>query len=148
MAISSDLFLAILALDSYHRGYDPGIIVTGDRLGNAQIGVSSNILGEQRTKSASFYAQAYTWNGKTIISYRGTDNTSPLSSASDIWNGWTLGAGFSNASQGGLAREFYEHAQVMNKSVFDPAGSNVILTGHSLGAGLAGYISALAAQER
>ena len=30
MAISSDLFQAILAMDAYIRGYDKGLVVSGD----------------------------------------------------------------------------------------------------------------------
>ena len=36
MTISDDLFLSILAMDSYNRGYDPGIAgLTGTSIGNA-----------------------------------------------------------------------------------------------------------------
>lgn len=55
-----------------------------------------------------------------------------------------VGAGFPDTarSQARPAREFFE--SVTGKSIFDPsAGDNVIVTGHSLGDGLAGYIGAL-----
>ena len=65
MANSSDLFLAILALDSYNRGYDSGIIVPGsvqNEIGGAHVltfpqSVSSDWV------SAGFYAVAYEWGG-------------------------------------------------------------------------------------
>src|SRR5262249_16854964 len=75
------------------------------------------------------------------LSYRGTDDTRILSNTSDFWNGWTLGAGFNTASGAGIARDFYEG--VTGRSVFAPAPSNVVLTGHSLGAGLAGFVGVL-----
>ncbi|WP_417415420.1 hypothetical protein [Hoeflea sp.] len=105
MPISQDLFMAILAMDSYNRGYDAGIgdgqnvvnCVDEDGLGaeGSQIGnavVSQQDISEA-AKAAGFYAVAYQWNGETIISYRGTDNPNPLAAGSDFWSGWTLGAG-------------------------------------------------------
>lgn len=115
MTISPELFMAILSMDSYNRGYNPGIsdgehvendvdLGLGDAVdtlvGNARIisRVSSDPDGE--AQAAGFYAVAYDWNGETVISYRGTDNPNPLAAGSDFWNGWTLGAGFPQASQG------------------------------------------------
>ncbi len=89
MTISPELFMAILSMDSYNRGYNPGIsdgehvendvdLGLGDAVdtlvGNARIisRVSSDPNGEAR--AAGFYAVAYQWNGETVISYRGTDN--------------------------------------------------------------------------
>jgi hypothetical protein len=75
MAISDDLFLAILAMDAYNRGYNAGLKVTGAEIGNALIGLEK---GDAEAQAASFFAQAYTWNGegngRTVISYRGTDD--------------------------------------------------------------------------
>ena len=82
MPINNDLFAAILALDSYNRGYNPGITLAGNSIGTANIGVSDNSPNAQL---ASFFAQSYTWNGQTIISYRGTDQATPS------WQDWTLG---------------------------------------------------------
>jgi hypothetical protein len=70
MTISNDLFMAILAMDSYNRGYNPGLNIVGNQIGNASIGLAK---GDQEAVAASFFAQAYTWNTKTVISYRGTD---------------------------------------------------------------------------
>lgn len=44
MAISADLFAAILAMDSYNRGYDAGLNVVGDQIGNAFLGFDSSAL--------------------------------------------------------------------------------------------------------
>ena len=76
MAISNELLMAILAMDSYNRGYNPGITdsgiaalgLQGSQLGNVTLGLARSI------ESSSFFAQAYTLaNGQTVISYRGTD---------------------------------------------------------------------------
>ncbi|WP_162933127.1 hypothetical protein [Roseovarius sp. EL26] len=49
MAISKDLFLSILAMDAYNRGYDAGINDEGendlDGLGHGQIGSSKRRVG-------------------------------------------------------------------------------------------------------
>ena len=72
MAISKDLFLAILAMDSYNRGYNAGIGPIGvglgltGQIGNATIGINSNALDQpgliDRDQAASFYAQSYSLN--------------------------------------------------------------------------------------
>jgi fermentation-respiration switch protein FrsA (DUF1100 family) len=138
-ATADDLFLAILSLDSYNRGYGVGMAdVSGNQLGTATI-TSQGFTETQ--KAAGFYATAYSWNGHTVISYRGTSFVgSP--DPSDVIQGWTLSAGDITAWQPRLAEQFYN--QVVNPDVFSgTAPSNVILTGHSLGGGLAGFISLL-----
>jgi hypothetical protein len=89
MTVSRDLFLAILAMDAYNRGYDAGI-ATGESgsaitgLGDASDGtatigtatVSFNLLDaeiSQAAQSAGFYALAYDTDFGTVVSYRGTD---------------------------------------------------------------------------
>ena len=162
MTISKELFLAILALDSYNRGYGAGIddgVGTDDGLGvnGASIGNAAILRdrGNDAAKDAGFYAVAYTLgeavgsgadalaSGSTVISYRGTDNFeayNKASGANDVINGWLGGSG-TPTSQTSLALEFYE--SVTGKSVFEGAAENTILTGHSLGGGLAGLVSAL-----
>ena len=86
MTISKDLFLAILSMDAYNRGYNEGIAGLGG-LGT-QIGSATIITDSETTNStkdaaqaASFYAVAYDvdgadidgLDGTTVISYRGTD---------------------------------------------------------------------------
>ena len=69
------VFLSIIAMDSYQRGYAPGINgVTGSKIGTASIlQDSSDRLGFSVTSATGFFAQSYTWGSETIISYRGTD---------------------------------------------------------------------------
>lgn len=84
MTMSRDLFLAILAMDSYNRGYNQSVggLPEEGSLGSATIVSRSEIFGSeadavfQNWQDAGFYAIAYNWNGETIISYRGTDDTS------------------------------------------------------------------------
>jgi hypothetical protein len=144
--MNNDVFLSILAMDSYNRGYGAGVSfgensdAAGTQLGIATIqSHSSNDLTSPEVASG-FYALSYSWNGQTVISYRGTDSYKIFSGASDLWNGWTVGAGFSESPQATLAMDFYQ--SVTFHSVFDH-GSTPLLTGHSLGGGLAGFIGAL-----
>lgn len=99
MTISKELFLAILSMDSYNRGYGAGLsdgkhvengvdLGLGDASGSA-IGsatVSSRISSDPQgaAKTAGFYALAYSIDAtgpedlanKTALAYRGTDNPS------------------------------------------------------------------------
>lgn len=146
---NSDLMVAILAIDAYNRGYNASIeLGDGQTVGLATVSTdSSRLFDVDTTRDSGFFAVAYTWNGKTVISYRGTDNQGLFSKedkgASDIWSGWSIGAGYADASQATWAKKFYE--VVTKQSVYaDVAPSNVVLTGHSLGGGLAGHVAALA----
>ena len=80
MAISNDLFMAILSMDAYNRGYNAGMKdpnatadqgLLGTQIGNASIGSSSSVLtdasGNRLDQPASFYAQSDTLDGKTIV---------------------------------------------------------------------------------
>ncbi len=97
MKISPELMLAVLAMDSYNEGYAPGLKIpslgetTNKVIGDATIiSDSSTKLDPEITKAAGFYAVAYKWDGKTIISFRGTDNVTGEDPAnnggSDLWN--------------------------------------------------------------
>jgi hypothetical protein len=79
--MNPDLFLAILSMDSYNRGYGRGIKFSsadtaankdeiGTKIGAAFITKQDNSEG---AISAGFYALSYNWNGETIIAYRGSD---------------------------------------------------------------------------
>ena len=164
MTLSSDLFLSILSMDAYNRGYGAGLSdgrhvengvdlglgdAIGTQIGTAEISsrVSSDPNGEAR--AAGFYAIAYTVNGvddiadgTTVISYRGTDNASlaatSLQGASDILTGWISGAG-QPAGQSRLAFDFF--TAVTEDDALDGEAGGVVLTGHSLGGGLAGLPS-------
>ncbi len=145
MTISRELFLSILAMDSYNRGYGAGVAglsnAVGTLIGTAHIArrtEDGDILAQQ----AGFYGIAYDWNGETVISFRGTDNFSanPTQGGSDVLNGWVAALG-TQTSQVDEALSFY--AAVTGQSVFAGAAANVVLTGHSLGGGLAGIVSML-----
>jgi hypothetical protein len=117
--MNQDLFLAILAMDAYNRGYGAGIAnlgAEGSWLGEAKIIRQSDVDPNTPGVTAGFYAVAYEWTPKgeptkTVISYRGTDN--PLGGdptkkgGSDLLNGWLIGAGFP-VSQAWLAEQFYK----------------------------------------
>lgn len=140
MSITKDVFLSILALDSYNRGYGPGIELeddNGTQIGAATISKTTiDIPGFQsKAEDAGFYAVAYKLNdtvgtgGDTlakdtiVISYRGTDE------AKDVWNGWTTIGGFPGQSD--LAAKFYQAVKAPNPD------KTIGLTGHSPGGALA-----------
>ena len=139
------LFLSILAMDSYNRGYDVAVLgldVEEDKtkLGGATIKSQSDIEPGSLGRDSSFYAIAYEWNNRLVISYRGADGLS------DLLNGWTTGTGWSDRAQARLAIEFYEG--VTGRWVHSPAAPPAVtLTGHSLGGGLAGLVSALSGAQ-
>ena len=154
MTISKDLFLAILSLDSYNRGYGVGLVVAGAKVGSATIGLTStdaeaNIPDGQ---TAGFYAISYKVgtgvegiaDGTTVIAYRGTDQPNPFTAGSDVVHGWLAATGLPT-SQTNLTLDFYK--AVTKKSVYEGKAENTILTGHSLGGGLAGLASALSGTQ-
>jgi Protein of unknown function (DUF2974) len=146
------LLLAILAMDSYNQGYDKGLFH-----GETQIGTATYLLGSEIVKdengnrldiAAGFYASAYTLaDGTVVISYRGTDNPILLSTetaVSDITRGWISALGVPT-SQTGLALQFYN---AVTQSTYEAGpAANTILTGHSLGGGLAGFVAALSGTQ-
>ncbi len=146
MTISKDLFLALLSLDAYNRGYGAGIDGLGgggSKIGTATVG--SDELLPDGAQAAGFYAVSYDTPYGTVISYRGTDNFTydDVRGASDITKGWTIGAGLTGenpwgiAAQSGLTIDFYD-AVVGDDEPYDLYGQKPIVTGHSLGGGLAG----------
>ena len=158
-----DLFLAILAMDSYHRGYGEQVFTLGRS--TTQIG-KANILNvdiPDGSRPAGFYASAYDVSGvseitdpnKTVIAYRGTDYdaTDGLSTLRDIWYGWGAGAGATGnpwglGSQADLTIKYYESVVRLldnnpARTIYNVGGAKPILTGHSLGGGLAGFASYL-----
>jgi hypothetical protein len=151
--MNRDVFLSILAMDSYNRGYGSSIAGMSEsgQIGSAAIRAFN--VGEQAGwQAAGFYAIAYTVSGvegiadgTTVISYRGTnfDLKGWLSSPAvkDITNGWSLFTGFGSDSQANLAEQFF--TAVTGAGFPDGTASgpgNTILTGHSLGAALAAYV--------
>jgi uncharacterized membrane protein YeaQ/YmgE (transglycosylase-associated protein family) len=135
MSISNELMLAILAMDSYNRGYNAGICpkdiglgLVGSQIGNA---IVDRIDGEATAQAASFFALSYSYNGQTVISYRGTD-----AKLWDLWNGYGLAVGSPYSLESRLAVEFFKSV-VKGSSDSEPTSTmlrnaNVTLTGHSL----------------
>ena len=79
MVTSPELMHAILAMDAYNRGYNPGMVLTGSQIGTATISTDSTrefrdpgADPEDPTpgQAAGFYAVAYAWNGNTIMASR------------------------------------------------------------------------------
>lgn len=105
MTTSNELMYAILAMDSYNRGYGEGIKHGETAIGNAAF-VQDDI--SQEAQAAGFYAAAYSYNNETVISYRGT-NSSPLGEfLKDSLDGWGVGTGNVYEAQGVLAAKFYQ----------------------------------------
>jgi hypothetical protein len=134
---STDLMLAILAMDAYNQGPIPGLLGVGGNIGGA------TRLGIQPSSDAGnsgFSATAYSLNGQTVIAYRGSDVLPGRNGAaifdSASWQdlgAWSLT--FDNnyaAAQAVLAQTFYD--QVRNQV----PGQQIITTGHSLGGALQG----------
>lgn len=82
--MNRDVFLSLLALDAYNRGYGQGVFLNpSDSLngqeernrfiGTARVTNQSDVEVETPGVDAGFYAIAYDWNGETVISYRGTN---------------------------------------------------------------------------
>ena len=131
MPTTNDLMLAVLALDAYNHGYNPGMPgVSGSQIGDATLKFdSAELPTTQNGQAAGFYATTYNWNGKTVISYRGTTFELGINTARDVINGWVLSAGYAAASQPQLALDFY--TSVTGQPVFGgTTTSGVILTGH------------------
>lgn len=129
----SDLEYAILSLDSYNRGPDPGVMGLGGPGSTIGSLTLLNIPVPAGSAEASFYAAAYRdADGNIVISYRGTDD--PTLGA-DL-TAWTGGAGFQTA-QAELAAQFYYQVKQAHPN------ATITLTGHSLGGGLAGLIAQL-----
>jgi hypothetical protein len=145
MTMNRDLFLAILSMDSYNRGYGQGVkdlnVVIGQtKIGNATISSQVDIDEGSAAIAAGFYALAYDMtgvsgfaDGERVIAYRGTD--SPLS---DIWNGYGPAFGAPDGLQALLTLEFYRAVAGANA-----AKGKTLVTGHSLGGGLAGLVGSI-----
>lgn len=107
--MTNELFLAILSMDAYNRGYGHGLDVvaagaSATNIGNATIGLNSTELsaGIPGGQAASFFAQSYTWGNQKVIAYRGTDANPDISSLqsfvtslpqSGVWNGYGTATG-------------------------------------------------------
>jgi hypothetical protein len=93
--MNKHVFLSILAMDSYNRGYNQGVFSVPDAsgIGTATVLAQSSILANSNEVAQGFYAIAYKWNGSTILSYRGTDPSDGANAVKDIINGWSSFSG-------------------------------------------------------
>ena len=114
MPMNREVFLSLLALDAYNRGYGenvggletPTLDADGNpvediRLGRAQIISDSEAVLGPNAQAAGFYAIAYDWNGERVISFRGTNFVSDISDIpqllgtyADISEGWSIFTGW------------------------------------------------------
>jgi hypothetical protein len=154
MTVSNELYMALLAMDSYNRGYKPlvDLVAAGSSsslIGNVAINSSSNAAAGSPEYNAGFFAQSYTLGNQKIISYRGTDQlfTPPWSDdpGGDPWNGYGTALGLPFNDQARMAAEFFQ--DVTGTASSDPSAGNAVLVGHSLGGGLAGFIGAIYRQN-
>ena len=93
--MTNDLLLAILSMDAYNRGSNPGLRVNATSIGGATVGDFSQI------DSTGFFAQAYNLGTQNIISYRGTDDNL------DPFTDWPTGGGAYTNAQALEAAQFY-----------------------------------------
>lgn len=139
MIMSKDLLLAILSMDSYNRGYGAGIDGLGGEgttLGTVAVSKSSSqLFGAGTDQAAGFFAISYDTIYGTVISYRGTNANTAANFLTDLFNSYGTAPGSPANDQAHLAAEFYQ--AVTGTTGGDPRGGDVILTGHSLGGGLA-----------
>ena len=120
---------ALFAQDAYQRSETLTDALDEDFNG-------SKILASKKKDSDGFYAIAYDTGSEIVISYRGTDGV-----FKDVLNGWGGGAGLWFSDQFQLAMEFYHEVRDANP------GKTISLTGHSLGGGLAGFVSSITGAE-
>jgi hypothetical protein len=134
MSDNTALFMAILSLDAYNRGYGPGFDIPNVTINGTQIGTAQFVIPAS-DPSTSFYAAEYKLdNGKIVIAYRGT-RFPGKPDWGDVSNGWTLSSGYSPASQAQEALTFYNQVKAASPS------ATIITTGHSLGGGLAAFVA-------
>ena len=126
----TDLISAILAMDSYNRGYGSGIteLEPSGTIGTFTIGTGFDQTG---WTEAGFYGIAYknAATGQIVISYRGTDANfvSPFGEeGSDLLTGYGLAVGDFTSAQAQLAVSFYRTVAVENN---DPFAANISTTG-------------------
>jgi hypothetical protein len=108
-----DVFIAILAMDVYHRGttdfpvgQHPGLLVDTPILGTA---TAIDVLhSDSDWAQIGFFAQAYNWEGRTVIAYRGTDEG--FVGTNDFYYGFGVSVGDPDTLQARAAIQFYKDA--------------------------------------
>lgn len=137
------LFEAILAMDAYNRGYDPGIELLETNIGSATLGIDSGELKDENDvrldQGINFYAISYSYAGETIIAYRGTDSlVGDYFLDGDIWNGYGVGGGSIAGNQALMAFQFYQRVAGLDPATMtevDLKSADISLVGHSMGGG-------------
>lgn len=153
MAMSRRLYLALMAMDAYSRSSPDTANVNAINGLPTSLGLAVllNVPLPDGSYKAGFAGAAYSYDGKLVVSYRGTDKNTVTSGGdgSDLLNGYGLGAGSGAAPQALLAIEFAKSAvkAFSHGTTDDPRSISMIATGHSLGGGLAGYVAGLYSQS-
>jgi hypothetical protein len=141
------LMTAILSMDVYSRDPNYGSAPILSKLSNTALG-SATFEADLYNQSTNFGAVAWDWGGQTIIAYEGTVSNTPGTIVTSALNGWGVVLGIPGGPQATEAIAFYQH--VANATAnFDGNYQNadIVLTGHSAGGGLAGYVGAIYGQE-
>ncbi|MDP2781876.1 Mbeg1-like protein [Devosia sp.] len=115
----SDIDYSILAMDAYGRTDVGG--------GTAIVPVGA-IFVANRIES-SFSAVNYSYQGETVIAFRGTDDVG------DFVSGWSAALGWTASFSSQIESAFSYYHEIS-------ATGSVVLTGHSLGGILAGIVNA------
>ncbi|MGD0643259.1 MAG: hypothetical protein ABSC22_21170, partial [Roseiarcus sp.] len=139
------LMTAILSMDIYERDPAYGSSVIQSKLPSGVLG-SATLIESSYNRGTEFGATAWSWKGQAIIAYEGTISSGILTSA---WNGYGVGAGVPGGPDATRAVDFYQAvANDVDPSAYNNYQSaNIVLTGHSLGGGLAGYVGAIYGQQ-
>ncbi|MEL6678951.1 MAG: hypothetical protein AAFQ51_09605, partial [Pseudomonadota bacterium] len=156
--LSKDLLLSVLAADAYYQGITGRTPHGKTEIGPASLREGFAGEGTEEWLAASFSASTYRLTetvgdltaGTYVISYRGTDEILGRNWKrfweGDAWEGWLVGGGFVQ-KQAELAGEYY--GTVLNALRAENGGEapKIVLTGHSLGGGLAGLVGFLNQEE-
>lgn len=142
--MSKDLEMSVLSLDSYNRGYNSKIYGVSTAFSGFSL-LQRSDLTDLDSISYGFMAASYASSTYgTIISFRGTDQI--IGAGGDLVNGWLTGGGLSSYGQTIFAERFYN--TVTGRNPFSDDGpTQVTFTGHSLGGGLAGFMSGITGGE-
>jgi hypothetical protein len=146
------LMFAILSMDVYNRDSNntPAVIYgalnasAGSANGPVSLG-NARLISTSYNDTTLFGAASYNVSGQIVVAYRGTVFDSFWHEA---WNGYGVGAGSPTGPQAQEAITFYQKvANSLPNFNGNYATANIMLTGHSLGGGLAGFIGALYGQQ-
>ena len=137
------LMTAVLSMDVYDRDQDLSSPEIRGML-DSDLGDATLIEAPTYDVNTLFDAAAWNFNGNVIISYRGTVSSSFGNFYTEALNGYGVGAGKPFGPQATQAIHFYQ--QIADLSDTSYSYSGIILTGHSLGGGLAGFVGAIYGQ--